>query len=106
MARIYRSPISYGINTCHAPLLLRKDLVEHLSFLKGYCGFKFARCHGILNDTIHVASRPGDGSAPEPVWAMVFGGTPKTKQSGHPQAPIRVQTDLGMATDMAPIHVG
>ena len=75
MARIYRSPISYGINTCHAPLLLRKDLVEHLRFLKDYCGFKYARCHGILNDTIHVAHRPGDGSAPEPVWAMVSGGS-------------------------------
>ena len=73
MAKTYRSPINYGINTCHAPLLLRKDLVEHLAFLKGYCGFEYARCHGVLDDSIHVASREGDGSSPEPLWAMVSG---------------------------------
>ena len=45
MQRIYHSPINYGINTDHAPVLLRKDVLEHLNFLKAYCGFKYARCH-------------------------------------------------------------
>jgi len=69
----YRSPVSYGINVDHAPALLRKDALEHLSFLKDYCGFKFARCHGIFDDSIHVASRAGDDSGALPVWAMVDG---------------------------------
>jgi xylan 1,4-beta-xylosidase len=70
---LYRSPITYGINTDHAPVLLRKDVLEHLSFLKSYCGFTFARCHGVLDDSIHVASRVGDDSAALPTWAMVDG---------------------------------
>ena len=72
MAKIYHSPVSYGINTDHAPMALRKDLLDHLRFLKEYCGFVFHRCHGVFDDAIGVASR-ADGSLSEPVWAMVNG---------------------------------
>jgi len=57
MSTIYRSPFAHGVNTCYAPLLLRKDMLDQLAFLKEYCGFRTVRCHGIFHDHIGVASR-------------------------------------------------
>lgn len=49
------SPIwSFGANTCHAPLWSRPDLQNHLRRTQRELGFRYVRCHGILNDDMDV----------------------------------------------------
>lgn len=50
---------AFGGNTCHAPLLLRDDLLRHLEMAKRELGFKYVRCHGILSDGIGVVKEDG-----------------------------------------------
>ncbi len=50
---------SFGGNTCHAPLLLRKDLLNHLKMVKDKLGFKYIRCHGSLSDEMGTVKADG-----------------------------------------------
>jgi xylan 1,4-beta-xylosidase len=61
LMRTFDNPFRFGVNTCHAALLLRRDLIDQLAFLKGYCGFENVRCHGIFHDRVHVATRNARG---------------------------------------------
>lgn len=58
---LFQNPFRVGVNTCHAALLLRCDMLRQLSFLKDYCGFEHVRCHGIFHDRVHVVSRDQRG---------------------------------------------
>ncbi|MFA6291728.1 MAG: hypothetical protein WC637_08100, partial [Victivallales bacterium] len=48
-----------GGNTCHAALWLRPDLKKHLTVVRKELGFRYVRCHGILNDDMGVVSADG-----------------------------------------------
>ena len=50
---------TFGGNTCHAPLLLRKDLLNHLKMVKKQLGFKYIRCHGALSDDMGTVRSDG-----------------------------------------------
>lgn len=50
----------FGGNTCHAALWFRKDLQRHLHLVNQDLGFRYVRCHGILNDDMDVVQ--GDGT--------------------------------------------
>lgn len=50
---------TFGGNTCHAPLLLRKDLLNHLKMAKDQLGFKYIRCHGSLSDDMGTVKADG-----------------------------------------------
>lgn len=50
---------SLGGNTCHAPLWLRRDLQGHLRMTVRDLGFRYVRCHGILNDDMDVVRADG-----------------------------------------------
>jgi xylan 1,4-beta-xylosidase len=58
---VMENPFRFGVNTCHAALLLRKDLIDQLAFLKDYCGFENVRCHGIFHDRVDVVKREAGG---------------------------------------------
>ncbi len=53
-----------GFNTCHAPLLLRDDLISHLKIARDI-GFKYIRFHSILSERIGVYNEDEIG---EPVY--------------------------------------
>jgi xylan 1,4-beta-xylosidase len=53
---------SFGGNTCHAPLLLRPDLLQHLRLAKQELGFRYVRCHGTLSDDMDVVQADGSFS--------------------------------------------
>jgi len=50
---------SFGANTCHAPLWFRSDLQQHLRRSQRELGFRYVRCHGILNDDMDVVRSDG-----------------------------------------------
>jgi len=51
---------AYGVNTCHAPLLLREDLQRHIELARAELGFRYLRCHGILSDAMQVVADGGE----------------------------------------------
>ncbi|WPJ96088.1 hypothetical protein SH580_00040 [Coraliomargarita algicola] len=53
---------SFGGNTCHATLWFRKDLQHQLKLTNTHLGFKYVRCHGILNDDMEVVLADGSFS--------------------------------------------
>lgn len=50
---------SFGINSCHAALWLRRDLPLHFKRLREELGMRYVRCHGILNDELGVVAADG-----------------------------------------------
>jgi len=53
---------SFGGNTCHAALWFRQDLQNQLKLVNRQLGFKYVRCHGILNDDMEVIHADGSFS--------------------------------------------
>ena len=49
----------FGVNTCHAPLWLRKDLPLQLREEHETLGFRHVRFHGVLNDDMGVVHPDG-----------------------------------------------
>lgn len=49
----------FGVNSCHAPLLLRDDLPVHLERARRELKMKFLRCHGMLSDEMGVVTPDG-----------------------------------------------
>ena len=50
---------NFGINTCHAKLWERKEFVSHLEKIHRDMGFRYIRCHGILNDEMGIVREDG-----------------------------------------------
>ena len=50
---------NFGVNTCHAKLWERKDFVSHLAREHRDLGFRYIRCHGILNDDMGIVREDG-----------------------------------------------
>lgn len=49
----------FGVNTCHAPLWLRRDLPLQLREEHETLGFRYVRFHGVLNDDMGVVHADG-----------------------------------------------
>lgn len=50
---------NFGVNTCHAPLLLRDDLMAHVHRAREELGMRHVRCHGLLSDGMGVVPEAG-----------------------------------------------
>ena len=49
-----------GLGNCHAYLLHRTDVCEHIKLAHDELGIRFIRCHGILDDDMLTYQRMGD----------------------------------------------
>ncbi len=49
-----------GLGNCHAFLLHRTDMCEHIKLAHDELGIKYIRCHGVLNDDMLTYQRMGD----------------------------------------------
>ncbi len=46
-----------GLGNCHAYLLHRTDVIEHIKLAHDELGIKYIRCHGVLDDDMLARSR-------------------------------------------------
>ena len=51
-----------GLGNCHAYLMLRKDMVEHLKTVHEETGIKYLRFHGLFDDDMNIIQRMSDYS--------------------------------------------
>lgn len=49
-----------GLGNCHAYLLHRTDICEHIKLAHDELGIKYIRCHGVLDDDMLTYQRMGD----------------------------------------------
>lgn len=49
-----------GLGNCHAYLLHRTDVCEHIRLAHDELGIRYIRCHGILDDDMLTYQRMGD----------------------------------------------
>ena len=49
-----------GLGNCHAYLLHRTDVIEHIKFAHDELGIRYIRCHGVLDDDMLTCQRMGD----------------------------------------------
>lgn len=50
----------FGLGNCHAYLLHRTDVIEHIKLAHDELGIRYIRCHGILDDDMLTYQRMGD----------------------------------------------
>ncbi|MBR0353993.1 MAG: hypothetical protein IJK35_01340 [Oscillospiraceae bacterium] len=50
----------FGLGNCHAYLLHRTDVCEHIKLAHDELGIKYIRCHGVLDDDMLTYQRMGD----------------------------------------------
>lgn len=56
------TPWNFGINTCHAILWKRKDLMNHAVLASENCGFKYVRFHNIISKHLNVYTEDENGN--------------------------------------------
>ncbi len=96
----------FGINSCHAPLLLREDLPVHLERAHRELKMKYLRCHGMLSDAMGVVA-PDGGYCFERIFRAIdtlrrIGMAPFIELSDMPGALARGNTAIchyGFRTD-------
>ena len=49
-----------GLGNCHAYLLHRTDVIEHIKLAHDELGIRYIRCHGVLDDDMLTYQRMGD----------------------------------------------
>ena len=80
----------FGVSTCHAPLLLRDDLQNHLKIIKQQCGFKYVRFHSVLNDDMETVQPDGSFNFDKAIAVyrnvLALGFTPFVEISSMPSA--------------------
>ncbi|MGJ3242301.1 MAG: GH39 family glycosyl hydrolase [Opitutales bacterium] len=52
---------SFGFNTCHAPIVMRTDVQEHMREAGQLFGMRYWRCHGTLSDDVGIVLPGRDG---------------------------------------------
>lgn len=53
-SRPLRRVWEFGFNTCHAPIVMRSDVQQHMELAHRELGMKYWRCHGTLSDDVGV----------------------------------------------------
>jgi xylan 1,4-beta-xylosidase len=48
-----------GFNTCHAPIVMRSDVQQHMRMAHDELGMQYWRCHGTLSDDLDLYKRLG-----------------------------------------------
>jgi xylan 1,4-beta-xylosidase len=59
--RTFKRAHNFGFNTCHAPIVMRSDLQEHLVIARRELGMRYWRCHGTLGDDVGIVRKGADG---------------------------------------------
>ena len=61
-AKKLRTPWNFGVNSCHAVLWKRQDLIHHAEITAKKCGFRYIRFHNTLSRQMNIYSEDENGN--------------------------------------------